>query len=83
MRTTISLDEDVHEFAKHYANSKGISLSAAMNELVRKAEAGPKPPPDIRRGPNGLPMFPPGGRAITCEMVKQIEEEEFDPKNFA
>ena len=83
MRTTITLDEDVHEFATYYAQSKGISLSAAMNELVRKAEEGPKPPPEIRRGPNGLPMFPPSGRTITCEMVKQIEEEEFDPKSFA
>lgn len=83
MRTTITLDQDVHDFATYYANSKGITLSAAMNELVRKAEAGPKPKPDIRIGPNGLPMFPPSGRKITCEMVKRIEEEEFDPKNFA
>jgi hypothetical protein len=83
MRTTINLDEDVHEFAMYYANAKGISLSGAMNEIVRKFETGPKPAPDIRRGPNGLPMFPRTGRKITSEMVKQIEEEEFDPKNFA
>ena len=83
MRTTITLDDDVHEFASYYANAKGITLSAAMNELVRKAETAPAPKPDIRIGPNGLPMFPPTGRTITAEMVKKLEEEEFDPKNFA
>jgi hypothetical protein len=75
MRTTITLDDDVHEFATYYAKARGISLSAAMNELVRKAEAAPNPPPEIRRGPNGLPMFPPSGRTITFEMVKRLEEE--------
>ncbi len=83
MRTTITLDDDVHEIASIYAQAKGISLSAAMNELIRKAEAGPKPQPEIRRGLNGLPLFPPSGRTITSEMVKKIEEEEFDPKKFA
>ncbi len=43
MRTTITLDDDVHEFAQYYANAKGITLSAAMNELVRKAETAPPP----------------------------------------
>jgi hypothetical protein len=82
MRTTITLDDDVHEFATYYANSKGITLSAAMNELIRKAESAPAPKPDIRIGPNGLPMFPPDEGRITSEMVKKIEEEEYDPRNF-
>jgi hypothetical protein len=82
MRTTITLDDDVHDYATCYANSKGITLSAAMNELVRKAESAPAPKPDIRVGPNGLPMFPPGEGRITSEMVKKIEEEEYDPRNF-
>ena len=83
MRTTISLDDETHEFAAYYARSRGITLSAAIDELIRKAQEGPKPKPDIRIGvPNGLPMFPPTGRRITAEMVKKIEEEEFDPKNF-
>ncbi len=83
MRTTITLDEDVHEFASYYARAKSITLSAAIGELIRKAESAPPPKPDIRIGPNGLPMFPPTGRTITAEMVKKIEEEEFDPKSFA
>jgi hypothetical protein len=84
MRTTITLDDDVHEFATYYANAKGITLSAAMNELVRKAEAAPPPPvPEIEYSENGLPMLPRTGRTITCEMVKKLEEEEYDPKKFA
>jgi hypothetical protein len=83
MRTTITLDDETHEFATYYARARGLSFSAAMNELVRRAQTAPAPKPDIRIGPNGLPMFPPTGRTITTEMVKKLEEEEFDPKNFA
>jgi hypothetical protein len=82
MRTTITLDDDVHEFASVYSSARGLTLSAAINELIRKTQSGPAPKPDIRRGPNGLPMFPPTGRTITSEMVKKIEAEEYDPKNF-
>ena len=86
MRTTITLDDDVHEFATYYANSKGITLSAAMNELVRKAE-NPRIPeePLIVFSLEGLPMFPHAGngRVLTSEMVKRLDEEEYDPKKFA
>jgi hypothetical protein len=84
MRTTITLDDDVHEFASYYARARGITLSAAIDELIRKAQAPtPAPPPEIRYSPNGFPMFPPTGRTITDEMVKQLEEDEFDPEKFA
>ena len=83
MRTTITLDDDVHEFATYYANAKGITLSAAMNELVRKAENSPPPEPLIVFSPEGFPMFPSAEGTVTCEMVKKLEEEEYDPKKFA
>jgi len=84
MRTTVTLDDDVHEYATYYANSRGISFSAAMNELVRKAENSPAPEPLIVFSPEGFPMFPPSGegRVITDEMVKELEAEEYDPKNY-
>ena len=63
MRTTITLDDDIHEFASYYARARGITLSAAMNELIRKAEDRPQPEPaQIEYSPNGFPMFPPTGR---------------------
>lgn len=83
MRTTITLDDETHEFAAYYARARGLSLSAAINELIKKAEAAPPPKPEILRAPNGLPMFPPTGRTITSEVVKKLEEEEFDPSKFA
>jgi hypothetical protein len=83
MRTTITLKNETHAFTSYYAHARGLTLSAAIDELIRKAQAAPTPKPDIRIGPNGLPMFPPTGRTITAEMVKKLEEEEFDPKNFA
>ncbi len=85
MRTTITLDDEVHEFATYYARAKGLTLSEAIDELIRKGQDAPEPEPDIRRSPNGFPMFPPSGsdRVITDEMVKRLEGEEFDPKKFA
>jgi hypothetical protein len=84
MRTTITLDDETHRFASYYARARGLTLSAAIDELIRKAEAAPEPaPPEICYSPSGLPMFPPSGGTITAEMVKQIEEEEFDPEKFA
>jgi hypothetical protein len=76
MRTTITLDEDVHEVASYYAQAKGISLSAAITELIRKARSTPEPMPEIRRGLNGLPLLPRSGRTITSEMVKQFSEDD-------
>jgi hypothetical protein len=84
MRTTITLNDETHAFASYYAHARGLTLSAAIDELIRKAEAAPAPAqPEICYSPNGLPMFPPTGRTITSEMVKKLEEEEFDPKKFA
>jgi hypothetical protein len=85
VRTTITIDDDAHEFATFYARARGLTLSAAIVELIRRAESAPEPEPDIRRSPNGLPMFPPAGSgaATTHELVKKLEEEEFDPKAFA
>jgi hypothetical protein len=84
MRTTISLDDEIHEFAAYYARSRGLSLSTAINELIRKAETAPTPPlPKLEYSEIGLPMLPRTGRTITCEMVKKLEEEEYDPAKFA
>lgn len=77
VRTTITLEHHIHEFASVYASARGITLSAAINELIRKAQAAPPQEPEISHGPNGLPMFPPTGRTITDEMVKKLEADEF------
>ena len=85
MRTTVTMDDEVHEYAAYYARARGLTLGAAISELVRKARDAKEPIPDIRRSPNGFPMFPPTGKGgeLTTEMVKKLEEEEFDPEAFA
>ena len=85
MRTTVNLDDDTHGFVSYYARAKGISFSAAIDELIRKAQTpAPEPRPEIIFSPDGFPMFPPSGhgRVMTDEMVKKLEEEEFDLKMF-
>jgi hypothetical protein len=74
MRTNVNLNDDVHQFALIYAAAKGITMSAAINELIQKAQAIP-PPPEIGYSANGVPCFPSRGGVITTEMVKKIENE--------
>ena len=85
MRTTITLSEQSHEFASYFARARGITLSAAIDELIRRAEAAPPAPlPAIEYSEIGLPMLPRTGKTITCAMVKKLEEEEeYAPAKFA
>lgn len=77
MRTSITLDDDVHEFASVYAEARGITLGAALGELVRKARDGAKPAhAGIRILPNGLPVFRSRGRKLTPEMVREAQEDD-------
>jgi len=84
MRTTITLAQETHEYVTYYANARGLTLSAAIDELIRKAQdPSPGTEPIIVRGRNGFPMFPPSEGTLTSEMVKKLEEEEFEPEKFA
>jgi len=83
MRTTITLSDETHEFASYYARARGITLSAAIDELIRKAETAPPASPVITYSDFGFPQLPPAPGTITCEMVKALEEDEFDPAKFA
>jgi hypothetical protein len=79
MRTTITLDDDIYELASMYASGRGITLGAAVGELVRKANGAPgstSGSPRMRIGSNGLPVFAARGRVITTEMVKAAQEDE-------
>jgi hypothetical protein len=79
MRTTITLDDDTHEFATYYARARGLSLSAAIDELIRKAQAPARQaPPEIEFSENGFPLLPRTGRTITSEMVKELSEDDFE-----
>jgi hypothetical protein len=77
MRTTVTLQDETHDFAVYYARVRGLSLGAAIDELIRRAQAAPAPAhPQIEYSPNGLPLLPRTGRSITSEMVKELSEDE-------
>ena len=79
MRTTVNLDADVYSFASVYAGAKGITLSAAIGELVRRAEQAPAPgsdSPRLKRNSRGFLVIAGTGHALTPEMVKEASEDE-------
>jgi len=81
MRTNVNLAEDSHQFASSYADARGISLSTALSELVRKAravETTESHPPVFERSSAGVPLFPDNGRRITVEMVRKAEDESLE-----
>ncbi|MFY9745648.1 MAG: hypothetical protein WA891_08010 [Acidobacteriaceae bacterium] len=77
MRTSITLDDDIHELASIYANARGITLGAALGELIRKAQTPPHSSSSaIRTTRDGFPVFRSRGRLLTSEMVKEAQEDD-------
>ena len=77
MRTSVTLDDDVYQLASLYAAGRGITLGAAIGELVRKCSPAQfASSPQLKTAPNGLLLFPARGRVITPEMVKEAQEDE-------
>jgi hypothetical protein len=73
MRTTLTLDEDVVQVLRSYAESRSLPLGKAVSELVRKGLASPTP----TRSVNGIQVFdvPPDSPRITTRRVKEFESE--------
>ena len=80
MRTTITLDDEVHEIAMIYARAREISLGAALSELVRNGKAASQTPERVRieTGANGLPVIRSSGRKLTPKMVKDAQEDDLE-----
>jgi hypothetical protein len=74
MRTTITLDDDVFEAAKAYADTRSIALGKAVSDLARKGLYAKVPTKKLK---NGLLVFDPpsGSPPVTAEHVKQLESE--------
>jgi predicted transcriptional regulator len=74
MRTTIKLDDEAGEIVQLYADSRAISISKAISELVLQAT---KPRTWIKYV-DGIPVFDiPQGRTITQEEIRAALTEEF------
>ncbi|WP_144312495.1 hypothetical protein [Terriglobus saanensis] len=79
MRLTVNLDADVYSFTSAYAGAKGITLSAALSELVRRAEQAPEAGSDLPRlktSQHGYLVVAGTGDKLTPEMVKEASEDE-------
>ena len=78
MRTNVNLADDARQFAMLYANARGLTLGDAITDLIRKggkAACSPTETVEFGRSAAGFPTFPPSGRVITTEMVKEALED--------
>lgn len=76
---TVNLDADVYTFAKAYAGGKGISLSTAISELVRRAEQTTELEAlsgRLKRNEHGYLEIARTGHVLTPEMVRTAAEDE-------
>ena len=79
MRMTVNLDPDVYSFTSAYAGAKGITLSAALNELVVRAERVPDQgidSPRLKMNEHGYLEIAETSNVLTPEMVKEAAEDE-------
>jgi hypothetical protein len=74
MRTTLSLDDDVFQVVKRYAENRSLAIGKAVSELVRRGLSAPVK----TRVVNGLVVFDVAedSDAVTSELVKQLEADE-------
>lgn len=81
MRTTLSLEDDVLEAAKNYAESRQIALGKAVSDLVRKGLKVRTP----TRLVNGFVVFdvPADSTPITSERLAALESDADEAKTPA
>jgi hypothetical protein len=74
MRTTLSLDDDVFELLKDYAESRSVALGKAASELVRRGLAAPVQT-RLVHGFHAV-VLPPNSQKVTSARVKQLLDED-------
>jgi hypothetical protein len=74
MRTTLSLDDDVFQLVKTYAENRSVAMGKALSELVRRGLSAPPKTQVV----NGLVVFdvPEDSEPVTTELVKRLEAED-------
>jgi negative regulator of replication initiation len=74
MRTTLTIDDDVLEQVKEYAESRKMSVGKAASDLIRRGISRPAP----THMENGLRVFSRSAdpQPLTPEMVREIESEQ-------
>ena len=71
MRTTLTLDDDIHELAARQARLRGVSLGQTVSDLVRRGLSVPTP----SQNKDGLVVFrlPADSPKVTTDDVRRIE----------
>ena len=73
MRTTLSLDDDVFEEVKEYANRRNLALGKAVSQLVRRGLHAPLQTRLVNEF--HVVELPEGSPTITSEQVRKLREE--------
>jgi hypothetical protein len=79
MRTTVTLDDDVHEAALAHARATGQRLGRVLSEMARQAfRNSPPAPGGARRRRSRFAQFevPAGARLIPASRVQKALDEE-------
>lgn len=74
MRTTLTIDDDILEQVRRYAEERSIPVGDAVTELIRRAFRTPTPTKIV----NGLRVFdlPADSPVVTNEKLLELEAEE-------
>jgi hypothetical protein len=73
MRTTLDIDENLLAIARVRAKERGISLGAAVSEMMRQGLRIP-----IQTSRSGFPVFepPPDAPVVTDELVARYRDDD-------
>ncbi len=73
MRTTLDIDDNLLAIARIRAREKGISIGAAVSEIMRRGLEVPR-----TRSKRGFPVFqmPPDAPVITEEIVARYRDDD-------
>ena len=76
MRTTLTIDDDIHQAAVHLSRLTGRRLGTVLSELARRGLAGGTPA--IRKGKGRFPVFdvPPDATIIPASRAQECLDEE-------
>jgi len=75
MRTTVTLDADIHEAVQHLSQVSGKRYGEVLSELARR---GLNPPHALSRKKGRFPTFtvPPGTPRMSATKVQEFLDEE-------
>ena len=73
MRTTLSLDDEVAQLVRRYAQDRSLGLGKAVSELVRRGLTSRRP----TRTVNGLQVFdlPADSPPVSSRRIKDLESD--------